>query len=142
MESQNSQNKGESQITDKSNIKNFRKTRFSSSSPPVIFYNENDSETDSNTEKFSMPEIWVKKNATIGEVMAYRRKMIYSRFVSDVKLAPRNSGSNSNSSTPNHLTSALNQIAMANNSVRAEFFLKKAPKFSPIKESSVPFIGN
>src|SRR3989338_5478993 len=162
MESQNSQNPNESQNhQSKPNLQNFKKTHFSSSSPPEIFvgqsnypkvfagilspvnfYNENDSETDSNTEKFSMPEIWVKKNATIGEVMAYRRKMIYSRFVSNVKLAPRNSGSNSNSSTQNHLTSALNQIAMANNSVRAEFFLRKAPKFFPIKESSVPFIGN
>jgi hypothetical protein len=163
MESQNSQNKNESQNSQsKSNSQNFKKTHFSSSSPPEIFvgqsnypkvftgilspvnfYNENDN-SESNTEKFSMPEIWVKKNATIGEVMAYRRKMIYSRFVSDVKLAPRNSSSasNSSSSTQNHLTSALNQIAMANNSVRAEFFLKKAPKFSPIKESSVPFIGN
>ncbi|MFA5992592.1 MAG: hypothetical protein WC796_02725 [Candidatus Pacearchaeota archaeon] len=126
----------------KKEIPNFRKTQFIGSSPPEIFVGQKDYpnvytgilsplETGQTTD-LSMPETWVKDNLTIDQVMSYREKMIYSRFKTDIKKIK----------TDQKLISALNQVAMSNNSVRAEFILKKQPIFHPLRENSVPFIGN
>ena len=119
-----------------------RQIIFSGSSPPEIFVGRHGYPNvytgilapieRGDTEKFSSPEDWFKKQASIKEIMDYRKKLIYPRFKSKIK----------DVRTGNSLLTALNQISLSNKSVSAEFTLRKPAKFSPINESSVPFIGN
>lgn len=119
-----------------------RKTNFSGSSPPEIFVGKHDYPNIysgilspmqyGNTEKFSSPERWYEKKATIAEVINYRKQLIYSRFKSQVKHVRKS----------NSLLTALNQVSMAHKSVDAEFTLHKPARFQIIKENSVPIIGN
>ena len=119
-----------------------RKTIFSGSSPPEIFVGRHGYPNvytgvlapieKGDTEKFSSPEDWFKKQASINEIIEYRKKLIYPRFKSKIK----------DVRVGNNLLNALNQISLSSKSVSAEFTLKKPARFSPIKEPSVPFIGN
>ena len=123
-------------------IKNFTRTQFSASSPPEIFIGRKNypniytgilappDNSESDTEQLSSPEIWFKKQATINEITNFRNQLVYSRFKTNIKTLSKNQ----------KLDSSLNQIAMAKKSVRAEFFLKKPPKFSPIKEDHIPLL--
>jgi len=119
-----------------------KKTQFSGSSPPEIFVGKHEYPNIysgilspiqyGDTEKFSSPERWYEKKATISEVLDYRKQLIYSRFKSQVK----------NVRKSNSLLTALNQVSMAHKSVDAEFTLFKPAHFQIIKENSVPIIGN
>jgi hypothetical protein len=123
-------------------IPQFKKTKFIGSSPPEIFVGKHNYPNiysgilspieEGNTDKFSNPENWFKNQLSIKQILEYRKKLIYSRFKTEVKKVK----------VENKFTSALNQVAMASKSVSAEFTLKKSPEFKRIKESSVPFIGN
>ncbi len=115
---------------------------FSGSSPPEIFvgrYNyplvnagilsPNFFE---NTEELSMPEIWHKKNFSIGEILTKRNELIYSRFKTEIKKT-------------NRFTKLMQEISMAYKPVSTEFFLKQIPKkkleinkFSPIIANQAP----
>ena len=124
------------------------KKQFSGSTPPEIFVGRKDYPKvytgilspieQGNTEQFSSPEAWFKKQASIQEILDYRQKLIYSRFKANVKSVRDNNSTNNT----NRMLSALNQIAMSHKSISAEFSLHKAPKFSVIREPSVPLIGN
>ncbi|MBI2628766.1 hypothetical protein HYW74_01650 [Candidatus Pacearchaeota archaeon] len=117
------------------------KKQFSGSTPPEIFVGRKDYPKvytgilspiqKGDTESFSSPEAWFRKQASIQEILDYRQKLIYSRFKTNVK-APYN----------NKMVSALNQVAMSSKSLSAEFSLHKPPRFSIIKEPSIPIIGN
>src|SRR3989338_8461231 len=117
------------------------KKQFSGSTPPEIFVGRKDYPRvytgilspieHGDTESFRSPEAWFKKQASIQEILDYRQRLIYSRFKTNVK-TPHN----------NKMVSALNQVAMSSKSLSAEFSLHKAPRFSIIKEPSVPIIGN
>jgi len=119
-----------------------QKTHFSGSTPPEIFvgkYGYPEVNTGilspleyGDTEKFSSPEKWFKEKATIQEILKYRDQLLYSRFKTKIKLKDNQ----------NKLKSALDQVALAKNSVAAEFFLSKPAKFLPVRENSVPPIGN
>ena len=119
-----------------------RKTTFSGSSPPEIFVGKYGYPNIysgilspmkyGNTESFSSPERWFEKQLGIKEILEYRKQLIYSRFKTKVK----------NARIESNLHNALNQISMAKKSVSAEFFLTKPPRFTPIKENSIPIIGN
>ncbi|MFA6022934.1 MAG: hypothetical protein WC781_02495 [Candidatus Pacearchaeota archaeon] len=120
----------------------FNKTQFIGSSPPEIFVGKYDYPhiytgilapiQSGDTDEFSNPETWFRKRATIQQVLDYRKNLIYSRFKTDIKKVRVES----------KLHTALNQVAMASKSVNAEFILNRAPSFNPIKENSVPLIGN
>ncbi len=130
----------------------FNKKIFTGNSPPEIFVGRNNypdiyagilspidqenHENQNNTKHFSSPEAWFEKQASIKEILDYRRQMIYSRFHINVKKF------NNPQITDPILKKSMDQIAMASKSVRAEFSLKKLPKFAPIKDISVPLIGN
>lgn len=115
------------------------KTKFSGSTPPEIFIGRHGYPDINagilspikygNTENFSSPEIWFKKSISISEISEYRNQLLYARFKANIK-------------KESQLKKILDQVALAKNSVSAEFFLKKPVKFIPVKDSSVPFIGN
>lgn len=120
----------------------FTKTHFIGSTPPEIFIGRHNYPhiysgilspiQDGDTDKFSNPETWFKNQLSIEQILEYRKKLIYSRFKTEVKKVKIES----------KFTLALNQVAMASKSLNAEFTLKKVPEFKAIRESSIPLIGN
>ncbi len=125
------------------------KKQFSGSTPPEIFVGRKDYPKvytgilspieHGDTEQFSSPEAWFRKQVSIQEILDYRQRLIYSRFKANVKSVREDNKSNSSNQ---QMLSALNQIAMSHKSLSAEFSLHKSPRFSIIKEPSVPIIGN
>lgn len=120
-------------------------TRFSGSSPPEIFvghYNYPYVFTGilspneyGDTEYLSMPESWHSHNASIQDILSYRSRMIYSRFVSGIKSAR-------SQQKQNKFLDSMQQIALANKAVDASFELKKKPKVRIHLDSHVAMIGN
>ncbi|MGB9708074.1 MAG: hypothetical protein ACPLXC_01970 [Candidatus Pacearchaeota archaeon] len=120
-------------------------TIFSGSSPPEIFvghYNYPYVFTGilspneyGDTEYLSMPESWHSKQASIQEILSYRSRMIYSRFVSGIK-------SVRTQQKQNKFLDSMQQVALANKAVDASFELKKKPKIRIHLDSHVAMIGN
>jgi len=105
------------------------KTHFSGSSPPEIFVgrffypNINTGilspQEYGNTEEYSMPELWYKKNLSIKEVLNLRGKLIYARFKSNVK----------DTRKKNRFLQLMQEISMADKNIATEIFLKKPPRY-------------
>jgi len=121
---------------------NFQKNEFSGSSPPEIFVGRNNypqvytgilSPTEfGDTEEMSMPELWHEKNASIQDIINYRSKMIYSRFVSNVK---RIGWSDKN-------FQVMQEVALASKPANMEFILKKKPDIKVNLSRETSIIGN
>lgn len=115
------------------------KDHFSGSSPPEIFVGKMGypniytgilaPQEYGNTESYSMPELWHKQNASLQEIIAYRSKMIYSRFKANIK--ERKS-----------LLQGMQEIALASKSVSTEFFLAKKPSLKINFSTHTQIIGN
>jgi len=115
---------------------------FSGSSPPEIFvgrygypnvftgilapveYGE--------TEKLSMPEVWHEEQASIQDILTYRSRMIYSRFVSSVNTRAKRT----------RLLDLMQEISLASKPVDASFKLKKRPSIRVHVDAHTPIIGN
>jgi len=118
------------------------KTHFSGSSPPEIFvgrvgYPEINTgilapDAYGNTEEYSMPELWHSKNLTIEDILAFRSKLIYARFKSNIKDARKQK----------KFLSLMQEISMADKKVDTEFILKKPPKYNLNIDTHTPIIGN
>lgn len=119
-------------------------TSFSGSSPPEIFVGHygypyvftgilSPAEY-GDTEYLSMPESWHSQKATIQDILSYRSRMIYSRFISRVK--------NVRSKQSSRLLDTIQQVSLASKSVDASFELKKKPKIKIDLDSHVAMIGN
>ncbi|MEM4152668.1 MAG: hypothetical protein QXK80_00915 [Candidatus Pacearchaeota archaeon] len=117
---------------------------FSGSSPPEIFVGQYNypyvfagiiaPNEYGNTEYLSMPEYWHARKATIQDILSYRSRMIYSRFVSEIK-SPK-------AAKKTKFLEKMQEIALATKSVDANFKLKKMPKAKINLDSHVPIIGN
>ena len=120
---------------------------FSGSSPPEIFVGRHSypyvyagilSPAEyGDTERYSMPELWFREKATIKQIMEYRMKMIYSRFLINVKTARAMIAEKANK----HIE-VLQEIAMASRHVDASFELNKKPMPKAITKQYWPIIGN
>ncbi|MCS7134536.1 MAG: hypothetical protein NZ889_01610 [Candidatus Pacearchaeota archaeon] len=112
---------------------------FSGSSPPEIFVGRYNypyifsgiitpaEHIDSRS--FSMPEIWYKEKKNILEILNYRSRMVYSRFLTNVKGREK-------------LKEKMQELAIASFPVDATFKLKKKPKIKIELDKNVPMIGN
>ncbi|MEM2822059.1 MAG: hypothetical protein QXE64_00485 [Candidatus Pacearchaeota archaeon] len=116
---------------------------FSGSSPPEIFvgrygypnvfagilapseYGE--------TERYSMPEIWFRQGFSIQDIMACRSRLIYSRFIVNVKRIQSESNRN---------FEIMQEMALSSKHVDASFELEKKPSNGLITSSFWPIIGN
>lgn len=117
---------------------------FSGSSPPEIFvgkYNYPNVFTGilapaeyGETEKLSMPEAWHAENASIQNILEYRSRMIYSRFISNIR--------NIRLEQQNKLVGVMQEISMASKPVDMSFKLKKKPSLRFSLDIHVPIIGN
>lgn len=127
-----------------SRIKKFQpkiNLEFSGSSPPEIFVGKYGyprvftgilSPVEyGQTEKLSMPEEWYNENASIQQILSYRSKMIYSRFLS-----------NTNTNKKNKLLEVMQEVSLASKSVELSFKLKKKPVVKIELDKHVPMIGN
>jgi hypothetical protein len=113
---------------------------FSGSSPPEIFVGRHNypyvyagilaPNEYGETEKYSMPEIWYKNNFDLKKIVEFRMKMIYSRFIVNVK------------NKDNKKIEALQELALASKHVDASFELEKRPKIKVFRNSYWPIIGN
>ncbi len=112
---------------------------FSGSSPPEIFvghYNYPNVFSGilapaefGSTEELSMPEEWHKNNRSILEILNFRSRMIYSRFVSNTKKT-------------DHLKEKMQEVALASKPLDASFHLKKKPQIKIELDKHVAMIGN
>ncbi len=126
------------------------KKEFSGSSPPEIFVGQHGypnvftgilAPTEyGHTEKFSLPEEWHKDKASIKDILTYRSRMIYSRFVSNIKNARKRK--NIQSKQQSRLFDLMQEISLASKAVDASFKLKKKPKIKIRLDAHVPLIGN
>jgi hypothetical protein len=106
------------------------KTHFSGSSPPEIFVgrffypNINTGilspQEYGETESYSMPELWYKKNLSIKDILNLRGKLIYARFKSNVKDTRKKT----------KFLALMQEISMADKNIATEIFLKKPPRQS------------
>ncbi|MEM2954944.1 MAG: hypothetical protein QW625_03300 [Candidatus Nanoarchaeia archaeon] len=122
-------------------------TSFSGSSPPEIFVGRYNypyvfagilaPEEYGDTEYLSMPELWHSKSASIQDILSFRSRMIYSRFVSSVKGIRANL-----KQSQNKLLDIMQQVSLASKAVDASFELKKKPKVKINLDSHLPIIGN
>ncbi|MBS3090683.1 hypothetical protein J4433_02845 [Candidatus Pacearchaeota archaeon] len=122
-------------------LKNFQpkiKLEFSGSAPEVFIGRHNYPEVYTgilspneygSTERFSMPELWFKEQATIEEIMQFRSQMIYSRFKSNIKTGSR-------------FLHVMQEIALASRPVATEFKLKKKPAVNFSLDLHMPVVGN
>jgi hypothetical protein len=117
---------------------------FSGSSPPEVFIGRVNypnvftgilapSEHGS-TETLSMPELWHRNNFDIPTILSMRSKLIYSRFISNVKQPVR--------SWNEKRLEILQEVALASKSVSLEFKLKKKPSIKMQVDRFSPIIGN
>ncbi|UZE94080.1 MAG: hypothetical protein IB618_00695 [Candidatus Pacearchaeota archaeon] len=117
---------------------------FSGSSPPEIFVGRYGypnvftgilAPTEfGETEELSMPEVWHEQGAGIQDILAYRSRMIYSRFISSIKSA--------RSKQQSRLLDLMQEISLASKPVDASFKLKKKPRVRIQMDAHVPMIGN
>ncbi len=115
-------------------------TEFSGSSPPEIFVGRWNypnvyagilsPQEYGNTQILSSAELWHQNKLSISEVLNFRNKLVYGRVQSNIK-----------KQNP-VFSSAFKEIAMAYNSVAAEFRLKKPIAKNLEKESRVPLIAH
>ncbi len=115
------------------------KEHFSGSSPPEIFVGRIGypyvytgilaPQEYGSTESYSMPELWHQENASLQDIIAYRSRMIYSRFKANIK-------------EKKSLIQGMQEIALASQSVSTEFFLKKKPAFKINFSTHTQIIGN
>jgi len=100
------------------------KMHFSGSSPPEIFvgrmnypnvYSGILAPADKgDTGIMSLPEEWFLNNFSIEQILEYRAQLVYGRSINNIRAQKK-------------LNEAMQEIAMASNSVSTEFFLKKRP---------------
>mgnify|MGYP001578485567 CR=1 FL=1 len=101
---------------------------FTGSSPPEIFVGEfnypnvysgvlSPVKHDEYSYKLSSPEEWFKARLNEKDILLCRASMIYSRFISNVRLK-------------NKLTDVMQEVSMAKKPVDVSFELKKKPKLS------------
>ncbi len=112
---------------------------FSGSTPPEIFIGRHNypyvyagiisPNEYGETERYSMPEIWYKEKYDLKKIIECRTKMIYSRFIINVKSKNRN-------------VDCLQELSLASKHVDAVFELEKKPKIKIIRNSYWPIIGN
>ncbi|MBU1136487.1 MAG: Nre family DNA repair protein [Nanoarchaeota archaeon] len=118
------------------------KTSFSGSSPPEIFvgrYNYPNVNTGilapaeyGQTEEYSMPELWHKKNFSINKILSLRAKLIYGKFKSNVK----------DTRKEKRILKTMQEISLADRKVDTEFILSKPVKKILNIEKSNPLITN
>ena len=94
------------------------------------------------TNNFSSPEYWFKKQASIQEIVSYRNQLIYSKFNTNIKNAPNLEDSQSHSIDNKKFLKNMALVSMASRSLDIDFKLKRLPTLRQIKEPSVPIIGN
>ncbi len=114
---------------------------FSGSSPPEVFvgrwnypnvYTGILSPTEyGNTEIMSSPELWHEKNLPIPSILKLRNQLIYSRTQNNIKKA----------FVPTKFLSVMQEIAMTDYSIGAEFKLKKPITKNKENDASVPLIS-
>lgn len=78
-----------------------------------------------------MPEIWHSENASINDIISYRSRMIYSRFVSSIKPASQS-----------RFLSVMQEVAIASKPTNMEFKLEKKPSAKMQIDNRMPIIGN
>jgi len=115
---------------------------FDGSSPPEVFvgrwnypniYTGILSPTEhGNTEQMSSPKIWHEKKFTISNILKLRNRLIYGRQQSNIFKARNKS----------KFLETMQQIAMTDKSISAEYKLKKPIIENKEKESRVPLISN
>lgn len=123
------------------NLKQFRpkpKKEFSGSSAdifvgrfnyPNVFSGILAPQEYGDTERFSMPELWFKENASIDQIMNYRARLIYNRFQTNIKKS-------------SNMLETEQEIAMAYKAVATEFKLKKEPRIRVQLNVNMPIISN
>ncbi|MCX8194172.1 MAG: hypothetical protein N3G19_02305 [Candidatus Pacearchaeota archaeon] len=119
---------------------------FSGSSPPEVFVGHYNypyvfagilaPKEHGSTEYLSMPELWHDKQASIQDILSFRSRMIYSRFISEIKSV------RASSKQRNKLLDTMQQLSLASKAVDASFELKKKPKIKIVLDSHMPIIGN
>jgi len=128
-------------------IKKFQpkiEKEFSGSSPPEVFigrFNYPNVFTGilspaeyGSTEMLSMPEIWHHNRFDIPTILSMRSKLVYSRFISDIKQPGKG--------WQEKKLEILREVALASKSVSLEFKLKKKPAVRMQLDRFNPIIGN
>ncbi|MCX6742218.1 MAG: hypothetical protein NTX24_03540 [Candidatus Pacearchaeota archaeon] len=118
---------------------------FSGSSPPEIFVGKFNypyvytgilsPNEFGDTEYMSLPESWHENGASIQDILGFRSRMIYSRFVSNIKLTESNA-------QRSRFIDVMQEIALAEKPVDASFELFKKPVVKMDLNASVAMIGN
>lgn len=118
---------------------------FSGSSPPEIFVGKFNypyvytgilsPNEFGDTGYMSLPEEWHDRNASIQDILGFRSRMIYSRFVSNIKLTGRNA-------RESKFVDVMQEIALAEKPVDASFELFKKPIVKMDLNASVAMVGN
>ncbi len=95
------------------------------------------------TEKLSMPELWHDEQATIQDILTYRSRLIYSRFLTTIRHPQSRYGNATQTSgQESKLFETMQEIALASKSVDASFKLRKRPRIRLQVDSHTPIIGN
>jgi DNA repair protein NreA len=113
---------------------------FSGSSPPEIFVGRYgypnvyigvlSPQEHGETQILSSPQMWQKQRLPIPAILKLRQKLIYGRSVENIKIPS------------NKLTKTLQEVAMTEKSISAEFKLNKPIQTNEEIESKVPLISN
>ena len=113
---------------------------FSGSSPPEIFVGHHNypyvfsgilSPVEmGKTENLSMPELWYQRKASIEDILNYRARMIYSRFLVKTK------------EKKNKFLDVMQEISLSSKSVDAHFELKKRPVMKVDLNAHTAAVGN
>jgi hypothetical protein len=115
---------------------------FSGSSPPEVFVGHYNypyvftgilaPDEYGDTDYLGMPELWHEKQASIQDILSFRSRMIYSRFISRIK----------GKTNENNFLEKMQEIALASKPVDASFKLKKKPKVNINLGREIAMIGN
>ncbi len=122
-------------------------TEFSGSSPPEIFVGKWNypnvytgilsPESHGNTEILSSSELWHEKKLPISNILSMRNQLIYGRTQSNI-FKPRSQTDQNKSK----FLETMQEVAMTEKSISAEYKLKKPISKNEERESSVPLISN
>ncbi|MCL6500412.1 MAG: hypothetical protein K6T16_00025 [Candidatus Pacearchaeota archaeon] len=93
------------------------------------------------TEKLSMPELWHEERATIQDILTYRSRMVYSRFLATIR-QPRSRQTAKKQGHTSKLFETMQEVSLASKSVDASFKLARKPKIRLQVDSHTPIIGN
>ncbi|MEM1535648.1 MAG: hypothetical protein QXQ82_00440 [Candidatus Pacearchaeota archaeon] len=80
---------------------------------------------------FSMPELWYSKGKSILDILKARSRMIYSRFIADVR-----------SKRENKLKEKMQELALANRPTDINVKLKKKPKIKIELDRHIAIVAN